>query len=288
MSALDDFLARTSESASTGKAAPAPRPVTPQAARGAGGKGGRADLPAELEKLRTEVLEWISRSAGSDYYRVLGIDRSAGEAEIRRAYYSLAKRFHPDKFRRAGFEGLLEDVERMFAATTAAYNTLTDEKSRAEYEEESAKRGQGGRSSESNLAAQARESYMRARKHIEAEEYFDAATLLESACGMDGGKPEYWLALGSVQEKNPKWRRKAEASYEKVIEIDPTSADGYLHLARLYRAGGLSKRSTEMYKKVLEWDPDNEEARAAASGRSLSEGAGVKGRIRSIFKGSRS
>jgi DnaJ-related protein SCJ1 len=35
--------------------------------------------------------------AAEDYYKILGLDRSASEKDIKRAYRSLSKRFHPDK-----------------------------------------------------------------------------------------------------------------------------------------------------------------------------------------------
>lgn len=289
MNALDAFLARTED------------PGTPEAAPKAAGQGdaaeaavssdrsptGYARAPA-VEKERQAVIEWISGATGADYYRVLGVERGAGEDSIRRSYYRLAKKFHPDRFRRPGFEELLQDVERMFALTTEAYNTLTDDRMRAEYERELAKSGPGGRKAEADTVAQARESYLRAKKHIEAEEYFDAATLLETATRLDASKAEYWILLGTVQEKNPRWRRKAEESYKQAIEIAPADADAFLHLARLYKAGGLTRRAHEMYRQALQWDPDNEEAQSALSGKEAESEEGVAGKIRSLFKGSRS
>lgn len=32
-----------------------------------------------------------------DYYKTLGLDKSASEKDIKRAYRTLSKRFHPDK-----------------------------------------------------------------------------------------------------------------------------------------------------------------------------------------------
>ncbi|XGA08318.1 MAG: DnaJ domain-containing protein [Wolbachia endosymbiont of Xenopsylla cheopis] len=32
-----------------------------------------------------------------NYYEVLGVDRNATEDEIRKAYYTLSKKYHPDK-----------------------------------------------------------------------------------------------------------------------------------------------------------------------------------------------
>jgi len=32
-----------------------------------------------------------------DYYKILGLDRSASERDIKRAYRKLSKKYHPDK-----------------------------------------------------------------------------------------------------------------------------------------------------------------------------------------------
>lgn len=32
-----------------------------------------------------------------DYYKILGLDRSASEKDIKRAYRTLSKKYHPDK-----------------------------------------------------------------------------------------------------------------------------------------------------------------------------------------------
>lgn len=32
-----------------------------------------------------------------DYYKILGVDKSASEKDIKRAYRTLSKKFHPDK-----------------------------------------------------------------------------------------------------------------------------------------------------------------------------------------------
>lgn len=35
--------------------------------------------------------------AGEDYYKTLGIDRSASKRQIKKAYKDLSKKYHPDK-----------------------------------------------------------------------------------------------------------------------------------------------------------------------------------------------
>jgi curved DNA-binding protein len=62
-----------------------------------------------------------------DYYQVLGVDRSAGQQDIQRAYRRLARRFHPDINKDPG-------AEDRFKQITEAYEVLADERKRARYD----------------------------------------------------------------------------------------------------------------------------------------------------------
>lgn len=70
-------------------------------------------------------------SAGADYYRMLGVPREAPDREIKRAYYELARKLHPDKA--ASPEEAAKNASEL-AAISQAYNTLKDPKKREEYD----------------------------------------------------------------------------------------------------------------------------------------------------------
>ena len=63
-----------------------------------------------------------------DLYQRLGLKRGASEAEIKKAYRSLAKQLHPDRNKDK------PDAAKRFAEVTAAYDLLSDKDKRAKYD----------------------------------------------------------------------------------------------------------------------------------------------------------
>lgn len=76
--------------------------------------------------------------AEKDFYKVLGVSKTASQDDIKKAYRKLAKDLHPDKN-----EGD-KKVEERFKEVSAAYDTLGDPKRRAEYDEMERLGGMGG------------------------------------------------------------------------------------------------------------------------------------------------
>jgi DnaJ family protein C protein 3 len=71
----------------------------------------------------------LQRAAGrKDYYKILGVPRTATQREIKKAYQKLAREWHPDKYK-----GDLpkEKVAQKMSEINEAYQTLSDEEKRA-------------------------------------------------------------------------------------------------------------------------------------------------------------
>ena len=64
-----------------------------------------------------------------DYYKILGVDRKAGEEEIKRAYRKLALKYHPD--RNPGDK----QAEEKFKEINEAHQVLSDPQKRARYDQ---------------------------------------------------------------------------------------------------------------------------------------------------------
>lgn len=68
--------------------------------------------------------EWIDK----DYYAVLGVDKSASDADIKKAYRKLAQKHHPDA--NQGKAG----AEEKFKEISQAFDVLKDPKTKGEYD----------------------------------------------------------------------------------------------------------------------------------------------------------
>lgn len=69
--------------------------------------------------------------AKRDYYEVLGVNKNASEAELKKAYRRLAMKYHPD--RNAGDEAAA--AEKSFKEAKEAYEILSDARKRAAYDQ---------------------------------------------------------------------------------------------------------------------------------------------------------
>ena len=64
-----------------------------------------------------------------DYYEVLGVERGADDATIKKAYRQLAKKYHPD------MNPGDEEAEKKFKEASEAYAVLSDPDKRRQYDQ---------------------------------------------------------------------------------------------------------------------------------------------------------
>jgi len=71
--------------------------------------------------------DWFEK----DFYKVLGVDKSASDEDIKKTYRKLARKFHPDSADPANKDA----AEAKFKEISEAYSVLSDKDQRAEYDQ---------------------------------------------------------------------------------------------------------------------------------------------------------
>jgi curved DNA-binding protein CbpA len=143
-----------------------------------------------------------------DYYKVLGVKRTATDAEIKSAYRKLARQLHPD------VNGGTEKASRQFALVALAYRTLSDPQERAFFDAQLTKLRAGFQSGKESVFSTANPHAQRMRRAavqarfdgivdrlIEAERretfalqqaVFTTVTLFLSTFFVSWFKPPFW------------------------------------------------------------------------------------------------
>ena len=72
-------------------------------------------------------------STGKDYYAILGVNKTASQEEIKKAYRKLALKYHPD--RNSETEQTKKIAQRKFEDVSDAYSVLSDPKKKQMFDQ---------------------------------------------------------------------------------------------------------------------------------------------------------
>ena len=65
---------------------------------------------------------------GKDYYKTLGVEKNVSKDDLKKAFYKLAHKYHPDKNKGN------EEASKKFKEASEAYSVLSDDNKRAQYD----------------------------------------------------------------------------------------------------------------------------------------------------------
>ncbi|HEX3560849.1 MAG TPA: DUF4388 domain-containing protein [Pyrinomonadaceae bacterium] len=244
-----------------------------------------SDSHAALEEL-------LERARGATHYVVLGVARSAPSDEIKRAYYSLARRLHPDRFRRDADEPLRQQTDAAFARIAQAYEVLKDSGRRAAYDlklskqPEAAPRVREGdavqetvRVTGSNAAKRddaatrdaaqsppaspldAEQKFQQGMAALRRDDVARARAFLGEAARLVPQQARYRAYFGQALAHDRATRRQAESELQSAIALDAGNASYHVMLAELYAEVGLRRKAEAELERALALDPAHAAAR---------------------------
>lgn len=209
---------------------------------------------AEANVSEEELRRCLTLARTGTHYQLLEIPSGSCKDQVKRAFYHLARKFHPDRhMSRPDWKEMLQQV---MGAATAAYETLADDEDRFQYDKRLAN---GNRT--------------------ESQESVDDCAKIPAACFRDQNVAGFifWmrkcvhnapavakyrasLAGGLMLNEGQRWE--AVQQFEKAIELDPFDSATCLQFGALYEEMRLPWRARALYLKVLEMDPAHPVAKA--------------------------
>lgn len=229
--------------------------AAPAAAR-APGKDER--LPSEDEKALLE--KWKKAT----HFEVLGVSQKASAADVKSAYFALARQHHPDTA--IGDENA--DVLRKLKADLTsrlneAYGVLGEDAPRAKYLE-NLKTG-GADQVDIGPIMEAEETFMRSTILVKARKYAEAVVMLDKAILLNPQEGEFyaWRAYAKfvqAQDKRAEYDT-AVAECLKALKMNEHCAPAHLFIGQMSKIIGDGARAEKSFRAVLKLEPDNVEAK---------------------------
>jgi tetratricopeptide (TPR) repeat protein len=257
-----------------------------------------AELDRETLELRRQILEVFQSLPGKNHFEVLGVEPGCTDADVKRAYAALAKRYHPDAYRDSRIEDLHDVLEAIFIRVGEAWEVLDDSRSRASYEARSGVVRRPAATFEPGPVGARppqpppppepeyvppEETLFKARLLLSQARYWEVIQLLESTVPqMQPRRHRHKgrILLAKACAKNPNWVRRAEEYLHGVVREDPDNVEAHYQLGLLYKQVGHAARAQAMFRRVVELRPEHREASAELG---LGESPGGGGLLKRLF-----
>lgn len=216
------------------------------------------EVSAEEKEFIAEVNEFYERLPHLSRTEILGIKPGDDPREIKKAYYRLAKKYHPDKHYSSGNADIKEKLNEIFDTITKTYeeimlnpDLIVDETKKS--------------SSERPVSPEDRamEQFRIGLQEYKQGNYWGAADSFNWACRMDPKRGKYWYYLALTLKKIPKKLKQAEEAMREAVRLEPYKAEYYIELGNIYLKAGLRKRAKTQFEKALKIKPNNPEAQEA-------------------------
>jgi curved DNA-binding protein CbpA len=231
---------------------PLPKPDAPSAS------------PADDRQAAESYLLRVENA--QDYYDVLGIGRASDDDEIKRAYYEIAKRFHPDRFHQDQGSKFHLKLQSSFARVSQAYDNLRDPKLRAAHDrkfEGTAAAAAGNADplkadpNAGTLRQQAETRFQQGLAALQNGNAKSALVLCAQAAKMFPTEARYRAGYGQALAQDKDKRHQADAELKEAIRLEPKNPTFLIILGEFYGDQGYTLRAIAEFERALAIDPDN-------------------------------
>jgi tetratricopeptide (TPR) repeat protein len=244
----------TNGGAPVAPAAPPPAAPSPEA------KALTAAAGSPEEKLRKALLDVAPRARDKNLFVRLGLDPSAGRDTVKKAYLDLAKQFHPDRYASPALEDVRDTVRDFFTAVNEAYETLSDDRKRADYILSLQGSVGSGNPASSMSAANAQIDFEKGEACVRTRDFAKARAFLEAAVRAHPiPKIQAALAWAIIADPTTKARDRARELLAEATK-DPTCDRAHFIAGVVSRDEGNDAAAEKHFNACIKANPRHADA----------------------------
>lgn len=224
-----------------------------------------AQLTSEQTGLKQKILERAAQISGQDYFQMLGLERDANPEAVQKAFFALAKVWHPDRLPPALVD-VKDACSKVFTHLTEAQATLTDAERRTEYMT-LLKDGGATPDDQAKIHAilDAATEFQKAEILLKRNDTAQAFELAKKAYALDPEQADYLAMVTWLESQRPEFAGR-EKTLEKIAVLDTcikmkaNSERAYFWRGMLYKRIDENSKAIKDFKKAGELNPRNLDA----------------------------
>ena len=220
------------------------------------------DEPSEealqLRERREAFLKEYTWMMQQDFFSLLGQNETASRDNIRKAYYGLVKKYHPDRFfEQEMLTDVKEQINTLFQRINEAHETLTDPIRREQYLREL--RGSKTKKTDLDILLQAEAAFHRGMIFFRKKNFTQALAEFDQAVERAPLEAEYltyqaWASVKNTQN-DPLSTEKAKQALLKSVQMNPRLAVTHLYLGYLFKNEGKEKEALRRFERAIQYNP---------------------------------
>lgn len=200
-----------------------------------------------------------------NYYQILGVDSKASTNDIKKAYFRLAKLYHPDKFRGEEYKDLRKNIDEIFNKISQAHKVLTSVSKRSEYEKTMSTPKEDQETIQKFTKIRNAElRFIEGKAAFQRAKYDEALEALKWALQLNPDESEYHRLMGQVfmskyLPSQPEFHN-ADEYLKKAVQLRNSDPENYFFYGQYKKRIGDLEGAYTLFKKAVELRPGYHEA----------------------------
>lgn len=229
------------------------------------GGGARTTMSGAEGALRSKIVSKADAVDAQSHYEVLGVAKSAAKEDIQKAFFALAKVWHPDKLPSA-LGDVRDACSKVFSRLSEAHQTLMDPARRVDYDN-ALRDGTGSLEEQQKVqeVLEASNNYQKALILLKRSDPALGEELARKALAADPTQADYLALVTWLDSQKPANQNRDKTlllitKLDDALKLNANCERAYYFRGMLHKRTDNLKQAMKDLKRAVELNPHNLDA----------------------------